>query len=98
MGAMIGRIIAWLTRRPSPGTKVLESSDRGYRLRVYADAKRQGFEIVADEAGAVRGRKFIPWEFEPRYGIDARDHEAIERATEELLREIRPAGGSGPAP
>ena len=68
----------------------MESSDRGFRLRVYADPGRAGFEIVADEAGRVRGRKFVPWSFEPRYGIDAQDLTAIEEATGELLEEMLP--------
>jgi hypothetical protein len=58
------------------------------RFRVYADAKRQGFEIFADEAGRICGRKFVPWSFEPRYGIDVQDLAAIERATEDLLEEL----------
>ena len=87
---MLRKIIAWMTHQPAPGQKVLESLDRGYRLRVYADPKRAGFEIVADEAGRVCGRKFVPWSFEPRYGIDAQDQEEIERATEELLQVMEP--------
>ena len=85
-----GKSITWLTRRPAPGTKVLESADRGYRFRVYADPGRQGFEIVADESGRIRGRKFVPWSFEPRWGIDAQDMESIERATGELLKAMEP--------
>ena len=87
---MFRKIIAWLTHQPSSGKKMLESSDRGYRFRVYVDAKREGFEIVADEAGRVCGRKFVPWSFEPRYGIDAQDLTAIEEATGELLEEMLP--------
>lgn len=85
---MLKKIIAWLASGSAPGKIVLESSDRGYRLRVYQVPKMEGFEIVADKAGAVCGRKFVPWGFEPRYGIDAQDLEAIERATEELLNEV----------
>ena len=68
---------------------VVESSDRGYLLRVYLDADREGFEILAEQLGEIRGRKFVPWSFEPRYGIDAQDLAEIERATEELLDELK---------
>jgi hypothetical protein len=87
---MFNRIISWIRRGAPPGKKVLETSDRGYRFRVYLVPDREGFEIVADEAGAVRGRKFVPWSFEPRYGIDAQDLAEIEHATEELLEEMMP--------
>ena len=66
----------------------MEGEDQGYLLRVYLDGPRCGFEIVAEQAGRICGTRFVPWMYEPRWGMDVADRAAVDRATDELLTEL----------
>lgn len=63
----------------------MEGNDRGFHLVVYQDWERGGYEIVASQGGQLQGTEFVPWMYEPRWGVDAADHMAIDLATDKLL-------------
>ena len=68
---------------------LMEGEDQGFLLRVYLDPEKAGFEIVAARGEKICGTRFVQWMYEPRWGMDVADRAAVDRATDELLAELR---------